>query len=362
MMTTGKTSLPMRERGLKPKSWQRHGQQKMSLPMRERGLKHLIGGDDDDGEDVAPHAMCIERGDELLQTNGCMSMIVPLALVSTQRMHVVQNILEKRRNAWYSNYSWRPAKLFDTVNRALTIFVVTPSGEGQTFSTNYQKWISDSRDTLIFGLKFVAIPRERPAFWVPKLVEKKEILILRKCLKIKMVLSKLTGNANNRVYYRTTGGLYWKVFTDFPPAFKVNGRPGHSTRETWFTLSEKKMVRPVIAILSSNLFWWWYTITTNCRDLNPYDVQNFPIPETTFKDVKLDSLGEKYIKDLQRNSTMLVRQQKQTGCTETQSFKIQKSKHIIDEIDRVLAGYYDLTEEELDFIINYDIKYRMGLI
>jgi len=122
------------------------------------------------------------------------------------------------------------------------------------------------------------------------------------------------------------------------------------------------MVRRVIAILSSNLFWWWYTITTNCRDLNPYDVQNFPIPETTFKDVKLDSLGEKYIKDLQRNSTMLVRQQKQTGCTETQSFKIQKSKHIIDEIDRVLAGHYDLTEEELDFIINYDIKYRMGLV
>ena len=29
-------------------------------------------------------------------------------------------------------------------------------------------------------------------------------------------------------------------------------------------------------------------------------------------------------------------------------------------IDRVLAGHYGFTEEELDFIINYDIKYRMG--
>jgi hypothetical protein len=26
----------------------------------------------------------------------------------------------------------------------------------------------------------------------------------------------------------------------------------------------------------------------------------------------------------------------------------------------VLAAHYGLTEEELDFIINYDIKYRMG--
>jgi len=32
----------------------------------------------------------------------------------------------------------------------------------------------------------------------------------------------------------------------------------------------------------------------------------------------------------------------------------------MDEIDTVLAEHYGFTEEELDFIINYDIKYRMG--
>jgi hypothetical protein len=38
-----------------------------------------------------------------------------------------------------------------------------------------------------------------------------------------------------------------------------------------------------------------------------------------------------------------------------------ESKSIIDEIDRVLAQHYGFTDEELDFIINYDIKYLMGL-
>ena len=33
---------------------------------------------------------------------------------------------------------------------------------------------------------------------------------------------------------------------------------------------------------------------------------------------------------------------------------------VIDEIDKVLAKHYGFTDEELDFIINYDIKYRMG--
>jgi len=41
-------------------------------------------------------------------------------------------------------------------------------------------------------------------------------------------------------------------------------------------------------------------------------------------------------------------------------YKISRSKPIIDEIDKLLAQHYGFTEEELDFIINYDIKYRMG--
>lgn len=45
---------------------------------------------------------------------------------------------------------------------------------------------------------------------------------------------------------------------------------------------------------------------------------------------------------------------------EKQHFFIKYSKPIIDEIDMVLAKHYGFTDAELDFIINYDIKYRMG--
>ena len=49
------------------------------------------------------------------------------------------------------------------------------------------------------------------------------------------------------------------------------------------------------------------------------------------------------------------------GAIEYQEFYPKDSIAIIDEIDTVLAKHYGFTEEELDFIINYDIKYRMGL-
>jgi hypothetical protein len=307
----------------------------------------------------AVHAVCMERSNELLQPNGAMSMIVPLALVSTQRMKVVQGILEKERTTWYSNFAWRPAKLFDTVNRALTIFVVTPGGGGKTYATGYTKWTADTREPLIPCLSYYEVNKERPAFWVPKLSSSIEKSLLAKIGAQKTSVAQLTVKQGQKVYYRTTGGLYWKVFTDFAPKFLLNGQAGSSSRETSFSV-DPKHTRPLVALLSSNTFWWWYTLSSNLRDLNPYDIQTFPVALPAMEDSDFAGLANHYATDMVSNSTMLVREQKKTGTTQTQSFKIQKSKPLIDEIDVALAKHYGFTAEELDYIINYDIKYRMG--
>lgn len=311
-------------------------------------------------ESGAIHAMCIERSLQLLQSPGCISLIVPLALVSTQRMKTIQELLESNRNTWYSNYSWRPGKLFDTVNRALTIFISISGASPKSFSTNYQKWVSVNRNLLMYQLSYAAIPIIRKTFWAPKFGHNIEQAILAKCLQTTTFLSDFIRNTPHKIYYRTTGGLYWKIFTNFPPLFKVNGKEGHSSRETSFSVSQSDMVVPIIATLSSDIFWWWYTITTNCRDLNPSDILKFPVPKSTLDDPELVSKGRVYLEDISKNSTILARNQKQTGKTETQSFKILKSKPIINEIDHTLAVHYGFAEEELDFLINYDIKYRMG--
>ena len=310
----------------------------------------------------AIHAMCIECSLVLAQTKGCVSMIVPLSLVSTQRMTTVQHILERNRDCWYSNFSWRPGKLFDGVNRALTIFVsARQHGSRSTYSTSYMKWNSDSRDYLIPGLQYVRCLRNRKVFWVPKFGHELENSILEKFLQCPRTMGDFLGMSKNLIFYRNTGGLYWKLFTDFAPKFYINKTAGKSSRETTFMLKNALHVKPAIAILSSDFFWWWYTVTSNLRDLNPSDWRNFPVPSSAMDNLTVRKCGKELIEDLQANSVMLVRNQRSTGRTETQAFKIQKSKPIIDRIDRLLAEHYGFTDEELDFIINYDIKYRMGL-
>lgn len=309
----------------------------------------------------AVHAFCVERSLSLIHTKGNMSMIVPLALVCTQRMVCVQRLLETNRSSWYSNFAWRPAKLFDAVNRALSIFVVNASLKIHHYTTPYIKWASDNRKYLFKGIAYTQYDENRVSFWMPKLSSHIELSILEKILCQPKRIGNITVNSStNKVYYRTTGGLYWKVFTNFSPKFFCNGLEGHSSRETSLNVVNQKITDSLVAFLSSNLFWWWYTITSNLRDLNPSDINGIKIPNDLLDNHKLRSLGVSYMRDLETNSTMLTREQKNKGTTQTQSFKISKSKPIIDEIDKVLARHYGFTEEELDFIINYDIKYRMG--
>ena len=309
----------------------------------------------------AIHALFIEQGANLLNKSGRISMIVPLALTSTQRMRTAQNVLETNgKGVWYANFAWRPGKLFETVNRALTIFVVGPAENQQSYATGYLKWTKYDRDELFGKVSFVDVPRARTSFWVPKLSTNIESQMLTKIASTSTVAADFIGSTSHRVFYRTDGGLYWKVFTDFAPDFYINGKKANSSRQTTFSTGEQQQVRPIIATLSSDIFWWWYTITSNLRHLNPSDIHGFPIPMSIFRDAELAELADRYLESIKANSSMLVRNQRQTGRTETQSFEISKSKPIIDEIDRVLADHYGFTDEELDFIINYDIKYRMG--
>jgi len=309
----------------------------------------------------AVHSMCIERSLRLINPNGNISMIVPLALVCTQRMQVVQALLETKNKAtYYSNFAWRPGKLFDQVNRALTIFCSVKSNEKLVYVTKYQKWNAEHREYLMPTLSYTEYSGIRNSFWAPKLSSQIEINILNKLFQKKSTLPEFISKTVNRIYYRTTGGLYWKVFTNFAPKFFHNGKAGNSSRETWFSVYGKGNDVQFAGMLSSNSFWWWYTVTSNLRDLNPSDINGFRFSNELITSNKLLNVSKRYLKDLEGNSKMLQREQKGKGLTETQSFKISKSKDIIDEIDTILATDFKFTEEELDFIINYDIKYRMG--
>jgi len=114
------------------------------------------------------------------------------------------------------------------------------------------------------------------------------------------------------------------------------------------------------ATLNSSLFYVLYVVHSNCRDLNPSDILSFRIPADIFEDQELLGLSDQLHAAQQATSRFINRMQRLTGQVRIQAFFPSEYKQVVDQIDRVLARHYGFTDEELDFIINYDIKYRMG--
>ena len=78
------------------------------------------------------------------------------------------------------------------------------------------------------------------------------------------------------------------------------------------------------------------------------------------EDRVVEALADELEKDLDRNKSKSVVEKRTGGTNSSFAYNKKLSKPIIDEIDERMAKHYGFTEEELDFIINYDIKYRMG--
>ena len=74
----------------------------------------------------------------------------------------------------------------------------------------------------------------------------------------------------------------------------------------------------------------------------------------------LTALAIRYEKILEDSKERKVVNNQRSGRVEQDVYHVADAKPIIDQIDELLAKHYGFTEEELDFIINYDIKYRMG--
>lgn len=116
------------------------------------------------------------------------------------------------------------------------------------------------------------------------------------------------------------------------------------------------------ALLNSTLFYIWWVSQSDCYHLNNPEIKNFgfTIKNDAIED-KLIEISYRLAEDMLKKSCRRVYHYKTSGRVEYDEFYMKKSKDIIDEIDKALAEHYGFSNLELDFIINYEIKYRIGV-
>ncbi len=316
-------------------------------------------------ESVNLYGFTMERSSKLLTRYGFFGMIVPTGLLGLDETHCVRLLLTKRFDiSRYSTYAIRPAKLFEGVDQRLCIYVgasASTSSKVQTgksiFTSKYHHWYNEERPYLLTETTFsnsteiqriIRIPQQDDftAGLINKLEAKQEQLIAN------YFASKHNGHKFH--YHRSP--RYWIRSTDFEQYFKSASRQRsiHHFRDLHF--KELKAGKFMAGLLNSSLFFLWFVSVGNARNITGKDVENFPvgtIDQNLLNDAAV--IFDRLMDDYRSNSIIRKRQ----DC-EFQEFRQSLSKSLIDEIDKVLAKHYGFTDEELDFIINYDIKYRMG--
>ncbi len=321
------------------------------------------------------YAFVLERNTGLIASLGKSGMIVPHSAICTDRMGSVQQLLvSKNTTLWVSSYDIRPAKLFVGVDQRLAIYLTAGDISGSVggiLSSRYHRWNEQFRTALLSSIEYVntAIPISIIPYSVPKIHSRTEEQLLEKL----NANQRLKQSIQRRYSLRSKGGTvyfhnaprYWIRATNFIPYF-WNDQDGEkvSTQVKSLTLATKPDAAAVVAALNSSLFYWWFLILSDCRHLNMREIESFPLGLDQMSQDTKHSLGK--LTDLLMESFNHHKQRKETRYQTTgkvvyDEFNQKPSKPIIDEIDSALAKHYGLTDEELDFIINYDIKYRMGL-
>ncbi len=315
------------------------------------------------------YAFVLERSYDTLRNGGRMGMIVQLSLSCTERMAPIQERLSDLSNSmWLAHFDDRPARLFDGLQHIRATIVLSHKGssrEKNTNSSSYCRWRSEARPQLFDILSFADIVGHAkiPRGSIPKIGHELGLRILEKVESYSSLGTSLK-KWGGLVYYHNAP-QYWVRAMDFAPYF-WNERDGEqiSTQVKSLHLATGADASATVGALNSSLFYWWFLILSDCRHLNMREIVNFPLGLDHMHEVTKAQLGEltnRLMANLHQHKTRKETRYKTTGIVIYDEFNQKPSKPIVDEIDRVLAEHYGFTDEELDFIINYDIKYRMGL-
>lgn len=167
----------------------------------------------------------------------------------------------------------------------------------------------------------------------------------------------------NRIFY--TRKLSWFVqILDFVPGITDGrGRKREPSELKDVVVANAQQRNAFLCVLNSTLFYWLLTVWSDCRNLNKREVLGVPFNFDSLDPrsrAELDKLAGLLMDDFQENSKILEMNYTNWGMMKIQCIYPKHSKSILDEIDAVLAEHYGFTPEELDFIVNYDIKYRLG--
>jgi hypothetical protein len=310
-------------------------------------FKSLVGGN--------LYNLTMERSYKIIRQKCYFGMIVPVSLISGEGFIAIARESFKHLS-WVSSYSNRPAKLFYGVEQRLTVLLAKME-DGIVYSSEYQHWYEDERPFLFQGIFYAPTILIKNKFMPLKVGLDISNSIVKKIYMQSEVICNLIGKSGHGCWYHD-GPTYWIRALPFQPVNNISSRSNHYH---FLNCQDKEKGLFLTGLINSSIFYFHFKVLSNCRDFSIREITLFRYPQmnnNVYK--KVAELAYKLGIHLQKTAKKCIRRYP-SGIIEYHEYYPAHAKPIIDEIDHILSKHYGFTDEELDYIINYDIKYRMGL-
>ncbi len=313
------------------------------------------------------HCFCTERSLSLRSPRGAFSFIVQLPLASSSRMEDARKLLRERSgHLWLIPFDDRPGKLFEGLQHCRAVIFISRHTRNtpncSTAACRYLRWATEAREALFASIRFTELPEPwRSTGPFPKM----EGLGTD-------VVRKLHGAADARlgsyvsprptstyVFYQEAT-QYWIKATLGLPYYAKDGKRGAPAHGR-FLYAPPEMSKAILGILQSSAFYYYFVAFGDCFHLSDGLVSGFPMKKDLISDSQLVGMGEAMDKALRASAERKTINTRSGERITYDEFFAGRAKKSMDQVDRLIASKWKLSAEELDFIQNYDIKYRMGL-
>ena len=300
------------------------------------------------------YSAILYRSNQILSHKSAFGMIIPISFISTKQHSGVRMHIEENHTALYSSYDIRPAHLFEGAAQRLTIAIYLPSKTPIIYTEKQLRWHSETRNYLFHNIAY------RRAFVLGDSIFRYGSDIAYSIVnKYSDAIEHHIDNCMSDFCVATTANNFIKAL-NVPPRYLSNDVPANPSG--WRTLQiNQDVYKQYICVINSSLFYWLWKCSSDGFNLTAKFIAQYAnIKKDNNTYHIIENLFNTLMTEFQVHSEPHIRMQKTTGKTEIQLFRVKPLKSTIDLVDNYLSSLIHLSEEELDFIINYDIKYRMG--
>ena len=306
---------------------------------------------------------------QLLKEYGRIGYIVPISFTTTKTMSPLQNLLiDQCSELKISNYDDRPGKLFDTLEHCRSSIVLGKRHDDncKILTTGYNRWFTKDRDNLFPNIQYFDSTEARMLFYIPKIKNQIELNIWKKINEKPTLKSIVKSNNKKTTDFKIAyhdSPQYWIRALNFMPYSKSGNEKFKPIHMKWLYFDNKNHSDIVLAALNSSIFYWFF-IKIGGRDMPIHIIENFSIDVTKFSESeiqKIQKILKKLMIDLKKNSEIHC-SKRSINNTEIESthFYPKKSRKIIYELDDIFMNHYKFSNDEINYIKDFDIEFRMG--